>query len=108
MRPLRNGKGKRITSMTWALLCGIASEEGDEHAQVEIRNELETLSFSIRDDELKMMLGSEQDSMNAIMAIHAGAGGTEAQDWAEMLFRMYLRWSERGDLYRNNRSITRR
>ena len=78
-----------------ALLCEIASEEGDEHAQVEIRNELETLSFSIRDDELKMMLGSEQDSMNAILSIHAGAGGTEAQDWAEMLLRMYLRWAER-------------
>jgi peptide chain release factor 2 len=43
------------------------------------------------------MLGSEQDLMNAIMTIHAGAGGTEAQDWAEMLLRMYLRWAERKD-----------
>jgi peptide chain release factor 2 len=42
-----------------------------------------------------MMLRSEQDSMNAIMSIHAGAGGTEAQDWAEMLLRMYLHWAER-------------
>jgi peptide chain release factor 2 len=41
------------------------------------------------------MLGSEQDPMNAIMTIHAGAGGTEAQDWAEMILRMYLRWAER-------------
>jgi len=41
------------------------------------------------------MLGTEQDLMNAIMTIHAGAGGTEAQDWAEMLLRMYLRWTER-------------
>jgi len=41
------------------------------------------------------MLGSPQDSMNAIMTIHAGAGGTEAQDWVEMLLRMYLRWAER-------------
>ncbi len=49
----------------------------------------------MRTEELKLMLGSEQDSMNAIMTIHAGAGGTEAQDWAEMLLRMYLRWSER-------------
>ena len=78
-----------------ALLCDIAVEEEDEHAQEEIRNELERLSASIRDDELKMMLGSEQDSMNAILSIHAGAGGTEAQDWAEMLLRMYLRWAER-------------
>jgi peptide chain release factor 2 len=49
----------------------------------------------VRDEELKMMLGSEQDPMNAIVSIHAGAGGTEAQDWAEMLLRMYLRWAER-------------
>ncbi len=41
------------------------------------------------------MLGSEQDPLNAIMSIHAGAGGTEAQDWAEMLLRMYLRWAEK-------------
>ncbi|MDP1991398.1 MAG: peptide chain release factor 2 [Syntrophales bacterium] len=78
-----------------ALLSDMAAEEDDEHAQEEIRNELESLSVSIRDDELKMMLGSEQDSMNAILSIHAGAGGTEAQDWAEMLLRMYLRWAER-------------
>ena len=49
----------------------------------------------MRTEELKLMLGSEQDLMNAIMTIHAGAGGTEAQDWAEMLLRMYLRWTER-------------
>jgi len=45
--------------------------------------------------ELKKLLSGDEDSNNAIMAIHAGAGGTEAQDWAEMLLRMYLRWSER-------------
>jgi peptide chain release factor 2 len=78
-----------------ALLCEIASEEKDDRAREEITNELGMLSVSVRDDELKMMLGSEQDSMNAIMSIHAGAGGTEAQDWAEMLLRMYLRWAER-------------
>ena len=78
-----------------ALLSDMAAEEADEPAQEEIRNDLERLSASIRDDELKMMLGSEQDSMNAILSIHAGAGGTEAQDWAEMLLRMYLRWAER-------------
>ncbi len=57
--------------------------------------DLELLRVSVRDEELKMMLGSEQDPMNAIVSIHAGAGGTEAQDWAEMLLRMYLRWAER-------------
>jgi len=45
--------------------------------------------------ELEMMLGGENDHCNAILSIHAGAGGTEAQDWADMLYRMYLRWSER-------------
>ena len=57
--------------------------------------DLEKLTAAVRAEELKMMLGSEQDPMNAIMSIHAGAGGTEAQDWAEMLLRMYLRWAER-------------
>ena len=77
------------------ILSEIASEEQDEQTQEEIRAELERLNAAVRDDELKMMLGSEQDPMNAILSIHAGAGGTEAQDWAEMLLRMYLRWAER-------------
>jgi len=77
------------------ILAEIASEEQDDQTQEEIRAELERLNAAVRDDELKMMLGSEQDPMNAILSIHAGAGGTEAQDWAEMLLRMYLRWAER-------------
>ena len=78
-----------------AILTEMAIEEQDDRAQLEISGELERLHAGIREDELRMMLGSEQDSMNAIMSIHAGAGGTEAQDWAEMLLRMYLRWAER-------------
>ena len=73
----------------------MAKEENDEAALTEVGRELELLRVSVRDEELKMMLGSEQDPMNAIVSIHAGAGGTEAQDWAEMLLRMYLRWAER-------------
>ena len=73
----------------------IAAEERDEATMQEIGRELEGLSDNVRGDELKMMLGSEEDPMNAIMSIHAGAGGTEAQDWAEMLLRMYLHWAER-------------
>jgi peptide chain release factor 2 len=76
----------------------IASEEKDDRTQEEILSELERLNAAVRADELKMMLGSEQDPMNAILSIHAGAGGTEAQDWAEMLLRMYLRWAERKGL----------
>jgi peptide chain release factor 2 len=77
------------------ILADIAAEEKDDRTQEEIRSELKTLDTAVREDELKMMLGSEQDPMNAILSIHAGAGGTEAQDWAEMLLRMYLRWAER-------------
>jgi len=77
------------------MLFDLASEEKDEGVLRDIENDLNALRSSIRDEELKLMLGSEQDPMNAIMTIHAGAGGTEAQDWAEMLLRMYLRWAER-------------
>jgi peptide chain release factor 2 len=80
------------------ILSEIVSEEQDDQTQEEIRSELERLNAAVRADELKMMLGSEQDPMNAILSIHAGAGGTEAQDWAEMLLRMYLRWAERKGL----------
>ena len=77
------------------MLYDLASEEEDEQIFLEIERDLSNLSSSIREEELKLMLGSEQDPMNAIMTIHAGAGGTEAQDWAEMLLRMYLRWAEK-------------
>ncbi len=77
------------------ILAEIALEEKDDRSRDEIADELEKLEATVRDDELRMMLSSEQDPMNAIMSIHAGAGGKEAQDWAEMLLRMYLRWAER-------------
>ena len=73
----------------------MAKAEGDEETLGEVGRDLEKLAAAVRDEELRMMLGSEQDPMDAIMSIHAGAGGTEAQDWAEMLLRMYLRWAER-------------
>ena len=76
-------------------LWEIAVQEKDEHVLSDLSDELEALDSSVRQDELKMMLSSEQDPMNAIISIHAGAGGTEAQDWVEMLLRMYLRWAER-------------
>jgi peptide chain release factor 2 len=87
--------GQKESLSDLGVLCEIASGDEDGRAWEEIQGELDRLTASVRDVELKMMLGSEQDSMNAIMSIHAGAGGTEAQDWAEMLLRMYLRWAER-------------
>jgi peptide chain release factor 2 len=76
-------------------LYELANAEDDQEALTEVVRDLDKLATAVRDEELKMMLGSEQDPMDAIMSIHAGAGGTEAQDWTEMLLRMYLRWAER-------------
>jgi len=73
----------------------MARDEDDESALKEIEEDVAGLESSVRKDEFRMMLGREEDPANAIMAIHAGAGGTEAQDWTQMLLRMYLRWSER-------------
>lgn len=88
-------RGQKSSLEELQLLSEIASEEQDEQAWKEIQTELERIKVSLRAEELKRMLSSEQDPMNAILSIHAGAGGTEAQDWAEMLLRMYLRWAER-------------
>jgi peptide chain release factor 2 len=91
------GKWKRRTAnlSDFRELAAIARSEKDDSTEEEIRRELAQLDSELRDEELKIMLGSEQDTMDAIMSIHAGAGGTEAQDWAETLLRMYLRWAER-------------
>lgn len=88
-------KQQRTSIHDIEMLFKLASEENDNSILEEIEGDLLKLKSSVRDEELKLMLGSEQDQMNAIMTIHAGAGGTEAQDWAEMLLRMYLRWTER-------------
>ena len=61
---------------------------------------LEQLSGLVEGGEIKKMLGGEHDRKNAIITIHPGAGGTESQDWAEMLLRMYLRWIERREFKR--------
>ena len=81
-------------------LGSIALQEKDEQVLQVLAAELEPLNSAVCQEELKMMLNSEQDSLNAIVSIHAGAGGTEAQDWAEMLLRMYLRWTEKKGLLR--------
>jgi peptide chain release factor 2 len=60
----------------------------------EVNEELKSYTQIIEEVELKMILGDEQDTQDAIVTIHPGAGGTESQDWAEMLYRMYTRWVE--------------
>ena len=69
--------------------------EEDPHFQEEIESEIDTVASQLDELELEMAFTSEFDARSAILAIHAGAGGTESQDWAEMLLRMYLRWAER-------------
>ncbi|MBP8980800.1 MAG: peptide chain release factor 2 [Syntrophobacterales bacterium] len=78
-----------------ATLYEMAQEEGDEGALADVEREVLLLEKAVRKEELRLMLGAPEDRLHAIMSIHAGAGGTEAQDWAEMLLRMYLRWAER-------------
>ena len=68
-------------------------ESGDVSIE-ELETELKNFVDSVHDIELKTILGEPQDIQNAIMTIHPGAGGTESQDWAEMLYRMYTRWFE--------------
>ena len=69
--------------------------EGGEPVLEDLARGLDELSTVVDAGETKKMLGGEHDRKNAIVTIHPGAGGTESQDWAEMLFRMYLRWTER-------------
>jgi peptide chain release factor 2 len=73
----------------------LAKEEKDEEILKELSRQSLQLQREVQKAEFQRMLGGENDINNAIVSIHAGAGGTEAQDWAQMLLRMYLRWSER-------------
>ena len=69
--------------------------EAGEAVDAEFAQALDALDQEVQAGEIKKMLGGEHDRKNAIVTIHPGAGGTESQDWAEMLLRMYLRWTER-------------
>jgi peptide chain release factor 2 len=73
----------------------MAKAESDEETLEMLYSDSESLNESINALEVQMMLSGENDSNNAIISIHPGAGGTESQDWANMLYRMYLRWAER-------------
>ena len=77
------------------ILLQLIEEQKDEEEVQELLGKIERSEDTVRQMEFQRMLGGEQDSRNAIVSINAGAGGTEAQDWAEMLLRMYLRWAER-------------
>ncbi len=76
-------------------LTELALAESDESIAEDVRSEAGALAGQVDDLEFELMLGGDFDDHDAILAVHAGAGGTESQDWAEMLLRMFLRWAER-------------
>jgi peptide chain release factor 2 len=78
-------------------MAALAIEEGDYSIKEDIERELKSVSSRLEQLEAKLVLSGDYDSRNAMLALHAGAGGTESQDWADMLLRMYLRWAEGHD-----------
>ena len=74
------------------MMLEISKEDNTEEYEKEISKTLKSLEEKVDEFKIKTLLVGEYDKNNAIMSIHAGAGGTEAQDWAEMLLRMYTRW----------------
>ncbi len=77
------------------IMFNLAMEESDSSVIEEVSRQLQEIRDKIKKVSLDLMLDGEDDQNNAIVSINAGAGGTEAQDWAEILFRMYARWVER-------------
>jgi peptide chain release factor 2 len=75
-------------------LLELAEEEDDTDVLKEVQSEVGKLGLEVEHFELESMLSGKMDDHNAIMSIHPGAGGTESQDWADMLMRMYIRWAE--------------
>src|SRR5699024_10109086 len=73
----------------------LVKEENDEELYSELEEELTTLANDIDQFEVQMMLNEPYDANNALLELHPGAGGTESQDWASILLRMYQRWAER-------------
>lgn len=78
-------------------LFALAEGEGEESLMAEIAAEAEEAQDKLEKMRLALLLSGEHDEKDAILSIHAGAGGTESQDWTQMLLRMYLRWAEKQD-----------
>ncbi len=86
------GLSRRVNELLG--LLELAQDEGDQTLGEEIAAEAEGLSKDLEKLEFRLLFSGPHDVKDAILAIHAGAGGTESQDWADMLLRMYLRWAE--------------
>lgn len=98
-RAMLEGVVKTIDDLTSGVtdardLLDMAVEEGDEDTVEEVRTEVANLEAMLNQLEFRRMFSGEADGNNAYLDIQAGSGGTEAQDWAEMMLRMYLRWGE--------------
>lgn len=77
------------------MMAELADEEGDDDLAVEIGNSVTAIVRKVEAFELQLLLNQPYDKMNAILELHPGAGGTESQDWGQMLMRMYTRWAEK-------------
>ncbi|MEI2283232.1 MULTISPECIES: peptide chain release factor 2 [Paenibacillus] len=77
------------------MMAELADEEGDEELATEIGNSVAAIVGKLEEFELQLLLNQPYDKMNAILELHPGAGGTESQDWGQMLLRMYTRWAEK-------------
>jgi len=84
---------RRVNELTE--LIDLSLQEGDISLEQEIHSEVNQISSHLERLDFQLLLGGEYAKRDALLAIHAGAGGTESQDWAEILLRMYLRWAER-------------
>ncbi len=93
---LRDSLKRRVDDLAVLVEWAQAGERVDD----DLAKGLDELGAEVESGETKKMLGGEHDRKNAIITIHPGAGGTESQDWAEMLLRMYVRWSERRNFKR--------
>lgn len=91
-----NSLARRVEDIS--LLWEIATEEKDETLAPEVERDLRRVESDLENMELQLLLGETYDINNAIISLNAGAGGTESQDWVDMLFRMYSRWAERNNM----------
>ncbi|MCH5188840.1 MAG: PCRF domain-containing protein, partial [Oscillospiraceae bacterium] len=91
-------KGYEDMQSSWedlSTLVELAIAEDDDSLLDEIRSDFEALEQNVENTKLETLLSGPYDKSNAIITLHAGAGGTEAQDWCQMLYRMYQMWAER-------------